>query len=348
MNDSAQQQIRNRRIAIWLLTCCALVFAMVVLGGVTRLTGSGLSMVDWKPVTGILPPLSDADWQKTFEMYQQSPEFRHINAHMDVEAFKGIFWLEFLHRLLGRMIGVVFLIPFLVFVAKGYIGKQEWPKYGLMFVLGGLQGVIGWYMVKSGLVDNPHVSQYRLTVHLVAAFLIYAYMFWVALSLLFPRTSGERHPWFGKAVAVTTLVSITVISGGFVAGLKAGKIFNTFPRMGDYWVPPGVMALEPAWRNFFDNHATVQLDHRILAITTFFVGVAFWAFIRKTRLTQRAATAVNWLLAVLIMQVTLGILTLLYVVPTTLAATHQAVAILLFTVALYLVHCLRGVAPRPA
>jgi len=348
MNDTAQQHFRDRRVAIWLLICCALVFAMVVLGGVTRLTGSGLSMVDWKPVTGVLPPLSDAEWQETFEMYQQSPEFQKINAHMDVEAFKGIFWLEFLHRLLGRLIGVVFLIPFLVFAATGYIRKQEWPRYGLMFVLGGMQGLIGWYMVKSGLVDNPHVSQYRLAVHLVAAFLIYAYMFWVALSLLFPRTSDERHPWFGKTVAVTSLVSVTVITGGFVAGLKAGKIFNTFPMMGDYWVPPGVMALEPAWRNFFDNPATVQLDHRILAITTFFVVIAFWAFIRKTGLTARAMAAAHWLLAVLIVQVSLGILTLLYVVPTALAATHQAVAILLFTAALYLAHCLRDGAPRPA
>ena len=348
MDDMVQQEIRNRRIAIWLLVCCALVFAMVVLGGVTRLTGSGLSMVDWKPVTGVLPPLSDAEWQKTFEMYQQSPEFQKINAHMDVEAFKGIFWLEFLHRLLGRLIGVVFLVPFLVFAARGYIRKREWPKYLMMFVLGGLQGVIGWYMVKSGLVDNPHVSQYRLTVHLVAAFLIYAYMFWVALSLLFPRTSDERHPWFGKTVAVTSLVSITVISGGFVAGLKAGKIYNTFPMMGDYWIPPGVMALEPAWRNFFDNMATVQLDHRILAITTFFVVIAFWALIRKTELTARAMTAAHWLLAMLVVQVSLGILTLLYVVPTALAATHQAVAILLFTAALYLAHCLRDGTPRPA
>jgi cytochrome c oxidase assembly protein subunit 15 len=348
MDDMVQQHIRDKRVAIWLLICCALVFAMVVLGGVTRLTGSGLSMVDWKPVTGVLPPLSDAEWQKTFEMYQQSPEFQKINAHMDVEAFKGIFWLEFLHRLLGRLIGVVFLLPFLVFAARGYISTREWPKYLMMFVLGGLQGVIGWYMVKSGLVDNPHVSQYRLTVHLVAAFLIYAYMFWVALSLLFPRTSDERHPWFGKTVAVTSLVSITVISGGFVAGLKAGKIYNTFPMMGDYWIPPGVMALEPAWRNFFDNMATVQLDHRILAITTFFVVIAFWALIRKTELTARAMNAAHWLLAVLVVQISLGILTLLYVVPTALAATHQAVAILLFTAALYLAHCLRDGTPRPA
>jgi len=340
MQETVTQQ-QNRRVAIWLLICCALVFAMVVLGGVTRLTGSGLSMVDWKPVTGVLPPLTEAEWLKTFEMYQQSPEFQKVNSHMDVEAFKGIFWLEFLHRLLGRLIGVVFFVPFLVFAAKGYIGKHEWPKYLLMFVLGGMQGLIGWYMVKSGLVNDPHVSQYRLTTHLVAAFLIYAYMFWVALSLLWPRSSSERHPWFGKALAVTSLVSITIVSGGFVAGLKAGKIFNTFPMMGDYWIPPGVMALEPAWRNFFDNPATVQLDHRVLAVTTFFVVVTFWALIRKTDLSARATTAVHWLLAALFVQVSLGILTLLYYVPTALAATHQAVAMLLFTAALYLAHCLR-------
>ncbi len=345
-NTVTQQQ--NRRVAIWLLICCALVFAMVVLGGVTRLTGSGLSMVDWKPVTGVLPPLSEAEWLKTFEMYQQSPEFQKVNSHMDVEAFKGIFWLEFLHRLLGRLIGVVFFLPFLVFAAKGYIGRHEWPKYLLMFVLGGMQGLIGWYMVKSGLVNDPHVSQYRLTTHLVAAFLIYAYMFWVALSLLWPRSSSERHPWFGKAVAVTSLVSITIVSGGFVAGLKAGRIFNTFPMMGDYWIPPGVMALAPTWRNFFDNPATVQLDHRILAITTFLVVVTFWARIRKTGLSARATTAVHALLAALIVQLTLGILTLLYFVPTALAATHQAVAMMLFTAALYVAHCLRDSSAKPA
>ena len=330
----------NRYVATWLLTCCALVFAMVVLGGVTRLTGSGLSMVDWRPVTGILPPLSAAEWQASFEMYQASPEFQKVNSHMDVDDYKQIFWLEYLHRLLGRLIGLVFFVPFVVFAFKGYIQKREWPKYLLMFILGGAQGVLGWYMVKSGLVDNPHVSQYRLTAHLVAAFLIYAYMFWVALSLLYPQ-HGSRHPWFGKAVAVTSLISITVISGGFVAGLKAGKIYNTFPMMGDHWVPPGVMALEPAWRNFFDNAATVQFDHRILAITTFFVVLAFWAGLRRMNLSERAKRAVNWLLVVVIAQVSLGILTLLYAVPISLGAIHQGIALLLFTAALYVVHSLR-------
>lgn len=333
----------DRRIAQWLLVCCALVFVMVVLGGVTRLTGSGLSMVDWRPVTGFLPPMNDEAWQKTFELYQESPEFQKINSQMNVNDFKGIFWLEFLHRLLGRTIGIVFLVPFLFFVGKGYIRKNEWLKYGTMFVLGGLQGVLGWYMVKSGLVDDPHVSQYRLTAHLVAAFLIYAYMFWVALSLLFPSGSNERHPWYGKTLALTTLISVTVISGGFVAGLKAGKVFNTFPMMGEYWVPPGLMAIKPWWRNLFDNIATVQFDHRILAITTFALIVTYWVRMPKSNLPARVRKGVNALLHTAVLQVALGIATLLLVVPIPLAATHQGVAMLLFTVALYLCHGLRRV-----
>jgi len=158
----------NRTVATWLLVCCALVFVMVVLGGVTRLTGSGLSMADWRPITGVLPPMRDSEWQQVFDTYKQTPEFQKKNSSMDLNAFKGIFWLEYCHRLLGRTIGIVFLLPFLFFTWKGYIEKREFPKYALMFVLGGLQGVLGWYMVKSGLIDNPHVSQYRLTAHLIA------------------------------------------------------------------------------------------------------------------------------------------------------------------------------------
>ena len=342
MTDSIDPQLANRRVATWLLICCALVFAMVVLGGVTRLTGSGLSMADWRPVTGVLPPLNDADWQKTFELYQQTPEFQKINSHMQVDDFKSIFWLEFLHRLLGRTIGLVFFVPFIVFLAKGYIKQREWPKYALMFVLGGLQGVLGWYMVKSGLVDNPHVSQYRLTAHLVAAFLVYSFMFWVALSRLYPGAGTERHPWFGKTRALTGLISVTIISGGFVAGLKAGMIYNTFPKMGENWLPPGLSALEPFWRNLFENMTTVQFDHRVLAITTFALIIAFWFNARKASLPARAGRAVNALLHTAVLQVFLGITTLLLAVPVFLAAAHQAVAMLLFTVALYVLHSLRG------
>jgi len=339
MNSNTAEM--NRRLARWLLACCALVFAMVVLGGVTRLTGSGLSMVDWRPVTGILPPMNDEAWQRTFEMYQATPEFQKTNSHMDVHDFKGIFWLEYLHRLLGRTIGVVFLVPFLVFAWRGYIRRDEWARYGAMFILGGLQGGLGWYMVKSGLVDDPHVSQYRLTAHLIAAFLIYAYMFWVALSLLYPASADKPHPWFRRTVALTGLVTLTVISGGFVAGLKAGKMYNTFPMMGKYWVPPDVMALEPWWLNLFDNRATVQFDHRVLAITTFVVIVVYWLRIRKQELPGRARKAANALLHTAVLQVALGITTLLLVVPIPLAAAHQAVAMLLFTVALFLCHALR-------
>lgn len=333
---------QNRAVAMWLLICCGLVFAMVVLGGVTRLTGSGLSMVDWRPLMGWFPPLSDIEWQRVFELYQQSPEFQKVNSHMDVDAFKGIFWLEFLHRLLGRTIGIFFLLPFLYFFAKGYIPARQWPKYLLMFVLGGLQGVLGWYMVKSGLVDDPHVSQYRLTAHLIAAFVIYAYMFWVAMSLLYPVSSGARHPWFKKALGVTILTSITIISGGFVAGLKAGKSYNTFPMMGDDWIPPGIAALRPVWRNLFDNATTVQFNHRILAISTLVVIVIFWFRARKVSLPQGSRRAINALLHTVLLQVLLGITTLLLAVPTILGATHQAVAMLLFTVSLYVLHSLRS------
>jgi len=290
---------------------------------------------------GWLPPLSDVEWQRTFEMYQQTPEFQKVNSYMNVHDFKGIFWLEYLHRLLGRTIGLVFALPFVFFLAKGYIARTEWPKYLLMFVLGGLQGVLGWFMVKSGLVDNPHVSQYRLTAHLLAAFLIYAYMFWVALSLLFPKADGERHPWYRKTVWLTSLISLTVISGGFVAGLKAGLIYNTFPKMGDYWLPPGLTALEPFWRNLTENMTTVQFDHRILAIATLALIIAYWTGARKATLPARSGTAANALLHTAVLQVVLGISALLLSVPVVLGAAHQGVAMLLFTVSLYLVHSLR-------
>jgi cytochrome c oxidase assembly protein subunit 15 len=341
MTDAAVSRMQNRAVALWLLTCCALVFVMVVLGGVTRLTGSGLSMVDWRPLLGWLPPLGDVAWQRVFELYQQSPEYQSVNSHMDVDAFKSIFWLEFLHRLLGRLIGIAFLLPFLFFLAKGYIRANEWPKYLVMFILGGLQGVLGWYMVKSGLVDLPHVSQYRLTAHLVAAFLIYATMFWVAMSLLFPADGKQRHRCYGKSLGVTLITSLTVISGGFVAGLKAGKIYNTFPKMGDQWLPPGGMALEPFWRNFFDNATTVQFNHRVLAISTLFTIIFFWLNTRKLDLPARSRKGVNALLHTALLQVVLGITTLLMAVPILLGALHQAVAMLLFTVSLFILHSLR-------
>jgi cytochrome c oxidase assembly protein subunit 15 len=310
----------------------------VVLGGVTRLTGSGLSMADWRPIMGWLPPLDAAEWQRAFDLYRDTPEFRHVNPDMDVQAFKGIFWLEYLHRLLGRLIGLAFLVPFVAFAWKGYIGWRDAPRYAVMFVLGGLQGVLGWYMVKSGLVDDPRVSQYRLTAHLLSAFAIYAYMFWVALSLLYGRPETPLYRWFGRTAALLALVTVTVISGGFVAGLDAGLIYNTFPRMGEYWIPPGLFALEPWWLNFFENMATAQFDHRVLAITTVCAVIVYWWRAWPQFSQRRMRRAVNLLLFVALLQAGLGISTLLLRVPVPLAAAHQAVALVLFTLALYLCH----------
>ncbi len=314
---------------------------MVVLGGVTRLTGSGLSITDWKPVTGVIPPMSDAEWAAEFERYRQSPEFRHVNSHMDVGLFKEIYWLEYLHRLLGRIIGIAFLAPFLVFAVNGSIRRRDWPVYLSMFLLGGLQGVLGWYMVQSGLVDVPEVSQYRLVAHLVAALAIYAFMFWVALSLLHPQRARTRHPAFGRAAALCMLIAVTIVSGGFVAGLDAGHIFNTFPRMGQHWLPPGAFALAPAWRNLFENPILVQFDHRVLAIGTLLAVCTFWFLLRAQVHTRRARAARHLLLSAVVAQASLGVMTLLLRVPLVLAATHQAVAVLLLTAALYLTHALR-------
>ena len=328
---------RQRPIAWWLLACCALVFAMVVLGGVTRLTGSGLSMVNWKPVSGVLPPIGEVAWEREFEHYRQSPEYAYVNRGMSLAEFKEIFWFEYAHRLLGRLIGIVFLLPFLYFLMRRRI---DWPlarKLVVMFVLGGLQGLLGWYMVKSGLVDDPHVSQYRLAAHLGLAVLIYAYMLWTAIGIL---RGGQlaRNGLGGAALALALVAFVTMMSGAFVAGLKAGTIYNTFPLMGDSWIPPGIWSMTPAWLNVFENPATVQLNHRVIAIATFLAIVALWAVARRGPLAgvQRA-----WLDAVLVaavVQVALGISTLLLGVPVALAALHQAGAMVLLTVLLCLAY----------
>lgn len=348
MTQNEFVRVRNRRVATWLLICSALVFLMIVLGGVTRLTGSGLSMTDWRPVTGILPPLSDAEWEAEFARYRASPEYRLVNSHLDAQQFKGIFWLEYLHRLLGRVIGIAFLVPFVFFAMRGYIRPRDWPIYGTMFLLGGLQGLLGWYMVKSGLIDIPAVSQYRLTAHLVAALLIYGFMLWVAMSLLRPRENSVPHPWFGRAVALLGLICLTIVSGGFVAGLKAGKLFNTFPMMGDHWLPPGALALSPPWRNVFENPILVQFDHRLLASATFLCVLLAWFLLGRTTLPRPAERGRHLLFFGIALQVALGVLTLLAKVPLALASAHQAVAVLVFSAALYLVHSLRETAPTEA
>ena len=267
--NGARSEVAHRPVAAWLFACCALVFAMIVVGGVTRLTHSGLSIVEWQPIVGTLPPLTDAQWQETFAKYQLTPEFRQVNHAMTLAEFKGIFWWEYVHRLLGRAIGVAFLVPLLWFAARRRIpAGYGWILAGI-FVLGGLQGAMGWYMVQSGLVDDPRVSQFRLTAHLGIALAIFAAMLWIGLSLVDPRREGTRgaaqRATRRLAFAVAALVFVMALSGGFVAGIRAGFAYNTFPLMNGTFVPPEILSIDPWWKNFFWNMATVQFDHRALA-----------------------------------------------------------------------------------
>jgi len=331
-------QSSRSAVAGWLGICCVLVFAMVVLGGVTRLTDSGLSMVRWEPISGMLPPLNQAAWQAEFDHYRQYPEYQKINAGMSLAAFKRIFYFEYTHRMLGRLIGLVFAIGFVWLWIRKHLSRPLVPHLIAMFVLGGLQGLLGWYMVKSGLVEIPHVSQYRLTAHLGLAISVYLYMLWVLFKLLESRSApvvsrGLRRASLGLGV----LVFVTVLSGGFVAGLKAGHAFNTFPLMAGQWIPPGYLALDPIWRNFFENIATVQFNHRLLAISTFALVLVFVIRVMKDKALQPLHKPTLTLAGVATIQVALGISTLLWFVPVALGAMHQAVALILLSVMLYVV-----------
>jgi cytochrome c oxidase assembly protein subunit 15 len=317
-------------VAAWLLVCAAFTFAMVVVGGITRLTESGLSIVEWQPLAGALPPLSQADWETLFAKYRETPQFQKVFSGIGLEGFKSIFWWEYAHRLLGRAIGVVFLLPYLFFLIKGKLGKTlSWKLAGL-FVLGGLQGAMGWYMVKSGLVDDPRVSHFRLTAHLGLALLIFSIEFWLALGLLKERTR-KADP---LSHAVLCAVFLMALSGGFVAGLRAGHSYNTFPLMNGHLVPPEAFMLEPWWRNFLWNAATVQLVHRSIFWLLLALIPALWWQLRRTP----AKIAAHHLLAMFLIQASLGITTLLLAVPLPVAALHQAGAVLLLATALWTAH----------
>ena len=337
----------NFQVALWLLAVCVLVYTMVIVGGLTRLTGSGLSMVEWEPATGFIPPTNEAEWQEMFDKYRQFPEFIHLNSSMNLEGFKDIFWLEFIHRVLGRVIGLAFLLPFLYFLARRMIPGKLAPGLGMMFVLGGLQGLLGWYMVKSGLVDDPHVSQYRLTAHLMLAVLIYSLMLWTALGLLNNGKKNNQNPGEGSTLArpalwLALLIALTMTSGGLVAGLKAGLIYNSFPLMGDSLVAPGVYATGSWFTAMFEDAITVQFNHRLLAVTTFTLIAIFWLRTRAHQLTQSTRIALHLLFAMAIVQLTLGISTLLLRVPVQLGAAHQAGALLLLTTAIIVTHNLKN------
>lgn len=335
----------RRRVAIWLLVCCALVFVMVVVGGVTRLTRSGLSIVEWQPVAGTLPPLTEAAWQDMFTKYQATPEYVKVNRGMSLDEFKGIFWWEYIHRLIGRTIGLVFFVPLVWFLAKRHIPWSAAPKFVGILLLGGAQGGIGWWMVKSGLVDLPRVSHVRLAIHLGMAFLIFAVLLWTALGLLArdrrPLLSDERHRLARYATALAVFVFVMVLSGALVAGTRAGYAYNTFPLMDGRFVPVGLGAMEPWWDNVFHNLTTVQFNHRMFAWTLAFVVPAFWWACRRADLPLMPRRAVNLLLAMLVVQIALGISTLLFHVPVALGAAHQGGALVLFGLTLWTAHALR-------
>ena len=338
------QAIYNRQIAYWLLFVCVAIFVMLVIGGATRLTHSGLSMMTWDPLMGWIPPLSEAAWLESFKHYQKIPEFYELNPDMDLAGYKGIFMLEYIHRVWGRLIGVFFLLPFLYFLIAGKIDKPLRPKLVVMFLLGGLQGVLGWYMVSSGF-DAPHVSQYRLTAHLMAAFVIYTYIFWVALGLLFPRNEAslfEVGLLRRLVLAVTILMAVTIAAGGFVAGLKAGFTYNTFPLMDGRFIPEGYGMIEPFYLNFFENIAAVQFDHRILAEMVLLFVIGLWFYARRFELVGRAKLGLNLMLGMVAIQFALGVATLLMVVPVSLGVAHQGGAMILFSIALFTLHALRA------
>jgi len=333
----------RRAVSAWLLVCCALVFAMVVVGGVTRLTHSGLSIVEWQPIVGTLPPLGDGAWQETFEKYKLTPEYRQVNRGMSLAEFKGIFWWEYFHRLLGRLIGVVFFVPLVWFWARGRLDRPLAWKLAGIFALGGLQGAMGWYMVMSGLVDDPRVSQFRLTAHLAIALLIFAAMLWVAMDLLAPRTAANPAARGARRLAwwVTGLIGYMAVTGGFVAGIRAGKAYNTFPLMNGHIVPPEILMIDPWWQNFFYNMATVQFDHRIGAWVLALLVPWLWLRARNVELAPRAKLAAHLLLAALVVQIALGITTLMFAVPVALGAAHQGGAVVLLAAALFANHSLR-------
>lgn len=356
---NAIPQNADKAVGLWLLGCSGMVFVAVILGGVTRLTESGLSMVTWR-LLGEKMPWTDEEWNVEFAKYQQYPEFMFKNQEMTVSEFKRIWWMEFAHRQWGRLIGTAFAIPALAFWAKGYLNSATKRRVLAFGTLIGCQGLMGWYMVKSGLKNNfddpndvPRVSQYRLASHLGLAFGLYTLLLWSALDKLLPAqpfpaaalsdVSAVKRARLIRRLAFTSkaLVFITALSGAFVAGLDAGLVYNTYPMMADKWIPCDLLAFSPTLRNFFENPTTVQFDHRKLGETTFAVITSLFLLSRKAKLPPRAHTALKALAAMAWVQVGLGITTLLTYVPVPLAASHQSGSLVLLSFAIWLTHELK-------
>lgn len=341
----------NRIVGRWLLGCSGLVVGAVVLGGVTRLTESGLSMVDWHLVREMKPPQTQAEWEAEFSKYQQFPEFKIMNHDMTLPEFKFIFYMEWGHRMWGRLVGLAYILPTIYFWRKGYFNRSMKGRVlglcGFVF----FQGLLGWYMVKSGLeekpesYDIPRVSQYRLSAHLGSALLLYCASLWTGLTLMLPahKMAETKRLMQLRRFAKGTggLVFLTALSGAFVAGLDAGLVYNSFPKMGERWIPDDLLAFSPALKNFFENPTTVQFDHRILAISSLTAITGLYMFSRRMVLPRRAKIAISLLAAMAYGQVALGISTLLLYVPTPLAATHQSGSVALLSLAIWVLAELR-------
>jgi heme a synthase len=333
--SAIDQTASARPIRIWLLAVAALIALMVLVGGATRLTESGLSIVEWKPVTGVLPPLGENEWQQAFDAYKLIPQYKQLNAGMSLSDFKTIFWWEWSHRLLGRVIGAVYLLPFLYFLWRGGMSAELRRRLWLIFGLGALQGAVGWWMVASGLSERVEVSQYRLATHLVLALLIFAAIVWTL------RRLGDRPPlpvssWMKVTGAILVLLTfVQLYLGALVAGLRAGLVYNTWPAIEGGFIPSsaGLWFETPWWRNLFENTLTVQFEHRMTAYALFLL-VAFHAIdLLRAKAPRAVVNGALWLFAVVTLQAVLGILTLLNQVPIVLALSHQAVAIAVLTLA---------------
>lgn len=327
----------NKSIIIWLLSGCLLIYTMVVIGGITRLTRSGLSMVEWSP-TGALPPMNDAEWNIQFEKYKQSPEYKQINNYFSLDDFKNIFWWEYIHRFIGRTIGIVFIIPFLWFLIRKKFPSGFLKKALVLLSLGALQGLLGWYMVKSGLVNDPHVSHFRLAAHLMTAFTTFGFTFWYALDLIYPNRDLINPPLKRMAIWVLIVAAFQMMYGAFVAGLKAGFAYPTFPKMGDNWIPDELITLAPVWKNFTEGIAGVQFVHRYVAYIVVILVLILFFKAKKMQLSGLQNKLVNALLIIVSIQFLLGVLTLVLIMPISLAALHQTGAFFLFSTLLFLIH----------
>jgi heme a synthase len=337
--DGAPAKARHANaLRLWLGLIALLIVAMILVGGATRLTDSGLSITEWKPVTGVIPPLTDSAWQEAFDAYRKIPEYLELKRGMSLDQFKTIYWWEWGHRFLGRLIGAAFLLPFLAFWIAGYIPRALLPRLLGLFVLGGLQGAVGWYMVKSGLVTRVDVSQYRLAAHLGIAVAILGYTLWLIFDLGRERSrvmrSGSRAAaWI--AGAVLALIYLQILAGGLVAGLDAGFGYNTWPLINGAFVPSGLAEAQPWVLNLFENPLTVQFDHRMLGYTVVLATILQASWLALRRAAPELVTSAFILMCLALLQATLGVWTLLLAVPIELGLAHQAGAILLFAAALY-------------